>query len=194
MSHTSTIALVSALANGDADMITVEQYYGHLLDDLARYPWFVNASLVPLTAGTGEYTLEDSHVKLLGVFYDDVVLDLVNKRTLESLSSVWRDHVGRPTAYTVDDEDAKTYRLYPVPDRPSNNFIFMWGSPLGMDYPAYSVLLLHTEIRTELPDWMDLPVAFEVLAREYGHESNHRDDELSDFCAQFAQVLWSMIQ
>ena len=37
-------------------------------------------------------------------------------------------------------------------------------------------------------------VAFEVLAREYGHESNHRDDEFSEFCAQFAQVLWSMIQ
>ena len=194
MAHASTISLVTALSNGDADAITVEQYYAHLLDDLARYPWFVNASLVTLTKGTAEYTLPDNHVKLLAVFYDDLMLDLVNERALEAQSEVWRDQIGLPIAYTVDDEDAKTYRLYPVPDRPSNDFIFMWGSPLGLDYPPYSVLLLHTEIHNDLPDWMDLPVAFEVLAREYGHESNHRDDEFSDFCAQFAQVLWSMIQ
>jgi hypothetical protein len=65
MAHASTISLVTALSNGDADAITVEQYYAHLLDDLARYPWFVNASLVTLTKGTAEYTLPDNHVKLL---------------------------------------------------------------------------------------------------------------------------------
>ena len=69
----------------------------------------------------------------------------------------------------------------------------MFGSPLGLDYPPYAVLLLHTIIVPDLLPWMELPVAWEVMAREYGHESNHRDDAIAEFSQQLADVLWGMV-
>jgi hypothetical protein len=186
-------SLVSTLSNGDADAISVGHYYDHAIDDLARYPWFVQASLVTLAAGTAEYTLNDDYVKLVAVFYNDRLLDRVDDRALESINPYWRDEVGTPRAYTTTDEDSKTYRLYPAPDKPSGNFIFVYGSPMGLDYPPYAALLFHTELRSDLPVWMDLPMTFTVLAREYGHESNHRDDAFAAFCQGLADTLWIMV-
>ena len=40
---------------------------------------------------------------------------------------------------------------------------------------------------------MELPLMWDVLAREFGHESNHRDDDYADFAQQLADVLWRMI-
>lgn len=194
MSRTSILELVETFALGDADRITTELYYDHFIQELGRAPWMVAASLVSITPGTGQYTLADDQIKLLGVFYDDRWLDRTDKIALESFNPGWRDERGRPVAYMVDDEPSKTYRLYPVPTQASGNFIFLYGSPLGLDYPPYAVLVLHTQALSNLLDIMEMPVLWDVLAREYGHESNHRDDQFADFCQQFSSVLWSLIK
>lgn len=193
MSKSSILSLVQTFSLGDADPLTIEQYYDHILDDTGRAPWFVTASLVTLTAGTAEYVLADDQIKILGMFYDDRWLDRMDKRALESFNPTWRDERGLPVAYMVEDEASKTYRLYPAPAQPSGNFIFVFGSPLGLDYPPYSVLLLHTQITPDLLEFMELPVMWDVLSREFGHESNHRDDQFADFAQQLADVLWGMV-
>lgn len=194
MSKASILDLVATFALGDADAITAAQYYDRRVYEIGRAPWLVSASLVTLTAGTAQYTLADDQLKMLGVFYDDRWLDRVDKTMLESWNASWRDEVGLPVAYTVEDEARKTYRLYPAPARPSGNFIFVYGSPLGLDYPPYAVLLLHTQAQSNLLEFMEMPVVWDVLDREYGHESNHRDDQFSDFAKQLATVLWEMIR
>ena len=194
MSKASILSLVNTFSVGQADPITAEQYYDHIIDDTGRAPWFVTASLVTLTNGTSQYTLADDQIKILGVFYDDRLLDRVDKHTLESFDPNRRDHRGLPIAYTVEDEAAKTYRLYPAPNRSSANFIFIYGSPLGLDYPPYSVLLLHTQMFPDLLPYLELPVMWEILAREYSHESNHRDDNFADFAQALADVLWMMVK
>jgi len=192
-------SLVQTLSNGDADETAVGQFYDRLTTDLARSPWFVSASVKAVSRDTPLFTLNSDpgvspvEVKILGVFYDDRLLDRVSHRTLESLSPSWRDHRHAPIAYTVEDEAAKVYRLYPKPDRASGVSLFIYGSPLGLDFPPYAVLLLHTEVRPTMPDWFDLPAAWTLLAREYGHESNHRDDAFADFAQQFSDLLWSML-
>lgn len=193
MSKASILALAQTFALGDGDPLTLEQYYDHLMDDAGRAPWFVAASLVTMVAGTSTYALADDQLKILGMFYDDRWLDRMDHRALESFNPTWRDEKGLPVAYSIEDEATKTFRLYPTPDRPSGNFIFVYGSPLGLDYPPYAVLLLHTQLTPDALDIMELPLVWDVLAREFGHESNHRDDDFSDFAQQLADVLWRMI-
>lgn len=193
MSKASILALAQTFALGDGDPLTLEQYYDHLMDDAGRAPWFVTASLVTMIAGTSTYALADDQIKILGMFYDDRWLDRMDHRALESFNPTWRDEKGLPVAYSIEDEATKTFRLYPTPDRPSGNFIFVYGSPLGLDYPPYAVLLLHTQLTPDALDIMELPLVWDVLAREFGHESNHRDDDFSDFAQQLADVLWRMI-
>ena len=184
---------MQTFALGDADPITAEQYYDHLMDDTGRAPWFVAASLVTMVAGTSTYALADDQIKILGMVYDDRWLDRMDHRALESFNPSWRDEKGLPVAYSIEDEATKTFRLYPTPDRPSGNFIFVYGSPLGLDYPPYAVLLFHTQLTPDALEFMELPLMWDVLAREFGHESNHRDDDYADFAQQLADVLWRMI-
>ena len=141
MSKSSILSLVQTFALGDADPITAEQYYDHLMDDAGRAPWFVTASLVTMVAGTSTYALADDQIKILGMVYDDRWLDRMDHRALESFNPSWRDEKGLPVAYSIEDEATKTFRLYPTTVRPSGNFIFVYGSPLGLDYPPYAVLL-----------------------------------------------------
>lgn len=199
MSQAAILDLVTQFSNGSADPIALGQYYTRLTQDLARAPWFVVASVKAVTANTATFTLNSDadagpvEVKIVGVFYDARILELINHIALESISPAWRDHRGGPIAYSIEDEAAKVYRLYPAQDKPSGAFIFVYGSPLGLDFPPYAVLLLHTELRTTFPDWMDLPAAWSLMAREYGHESRHRDDALADFSQSLADLLWSMV-
>ena len=193
MSKASVLNLVQTFALGDADPITAEQYYDHLMDDTGRAPWFVAASLVTMVTGTSTYALADDQIKILGMVYDDRWLDRMDHRALESFNPSWRDEKGLPVAYSIEDEATKTFRLYPTPDRPSGNFIFVYGSPLGLDYPPYAVLLFHTQLTPDALEFMELPLMWDVLAREFGHESNHRDDDYADFAQQLADVLWRMI-
>ena len=193
MSKASVLNLVQTFALGDADPITAEQYYDHLMDDTGRAPWFVAASLVTMVAGTSTYALADDQIKILGMVYDDRWLDRMDHRALESFNPSWRDEKGLPVAYSIEDEATKTFRLYPTPDRPSGNFIFVYGSPLGLDYPPYAVLLFHTQLTPDALEFMELPLMWDVLAREFGHESNHRDDDYADFAQQLADVLRRMI-
>lgn len=193
MSKASILQLVTTFSNGDADSVAIDQYYDHVMEWLARFPYFVAATIINLTAEDGDYTLADNHVKISGMIYDDAVLDRMEERSLQMFNPSWRDEVGTPVAYTMDSEHAKTYRIYPKPRATSGDLLFLYGSPLGLDYPQYALVLFHTEIRQEVLPWMDLQVMCDVLAREYGHESNHRDDQVADFFKQLSHVLWQMV-
>ena len=81
----------------------------------------------------------------------------------------------------------------PAPDKPSKPFVVTYGEPTGRDYPPYAIMVLHTELRSLVPDWLELPVAFEILAREYRRESDHRDDAFATLCQRFADLLYAMV-
>jgi hypothetical protein len=93
----------------------------------------------------------------------------------------------------VEDEAHRTFRLYPTPVTTSKSFIFLNGQPLGLDFPAYAVVVFHTETRQDLPAWLELPVALEVAAREMERESNHRHLPFAATAHQLASVLFSMV-
>lgn len=193
MSQAGVLQLVSDLAYGQSDAANVADFYTHVVEDLARYPWMTNASLVATVAGTSEYVLASTQVKLLAVFFDNKQLARLTVQEASVLDPQWRDRSGFPFAYVVEAEPQKTFRLYPNPDTASKAFSFPTGQPLGLDFPAYSVVVFHTETRTNVLPWLELPVALEVLAREFERESNHRDLEFSGLARQLGAILFSMV-
>src|SRR6185295_1236404 len=192
MAKADVLALVTSFSNGQADSTLADLYYDNDQSDLARHPWLVGAHLVSVAAGTGEFTLAVDESKLVQVFYDTKVLDRTTERALEQRNPQWRDEVGTPIAYMIEDEPAQTYRLYPIPQVPSQPFSFIFGEPMGRDFPLYSAAIFVTEVRTDVPEWMEMALAWRVLAREYGHESNHRDDDFAAFAQQLSEVMFAM--
>lgn len=194
MAKADVLALVTSFSNGQADSTLIDAYYDNDQSDLARHPWLVGGALVPVTAGTGEFTLDSTmQSKLLGVFYDTRVLDRTTERALEQRNPQWRDEIGTPVAYMTEDEPAQTFRLYPIPNMAGQPFSFIFGEPMGRDFPLYNVAIFVTEIRTDVPEWMEMALAWRVLAREYGHESNHRDDQFASFAQQLSDVIFAMV-
>lgn len=193
MAKADVIALATALANSQDDTTMTSDYYDRMVQKLARFPWLTQASLIATTAGTSQYTLTSTQGKLLAVFYDDRLLDRISLRAIEAVNPEWRDERGDVEAYIVEDEAAKTFRLYRNPTVTSKNFIFLFGAPLSMDFPTYACAIIHTEIRETLPVWLELPVAWAILGMEYGRESNHQDMQMAEACEQMSALLLSMV-
>ena len=193
MSKADVIALVTALANSQDDTTMTSDYYDRMVQKMARFPWLTQASLIATVAGTSQYTMTSTQAKLLAVFYDDYLLDRMSLRAIEAVNPEWRDERGTPIAYVVEDEAAKTFRLYPTPQIASKDFIFIFGSPLGLDYPTYACAIIHTELRETLPAWLELPVAWAITGMEYGRESNHQDPQMAEACEQMSALLLSMV-
>lgn len=193
MPRSSTFQLVDDLARGLADPATREGFYRDVLFDLARQPILVEATLLPSVEGATSYAWPPSAVRLLAVFFDDAQLALAGLAELKWYGEAWRDISGQPAAYVTEGEPTRTLRLFPAPDRPSKAFSFVFGAPLGRDFPASAVAVLTTVFREDAPAWLDLPIALEVCAREFDRESDHRDAAMAASCRRLANAVFGMV-
>lgn len=193
MAKADVLTLIQDLSSGQADAAAIDRFYDDVIRDLGQRPWLAQATLIAITAGTTVYTPATSVIRILDVYYDDHVLRKATKQELESTNAQWRDEHGTPIVHITEDESAKDFRLYPNPEVSSKDFIFLFGSPFGLDYPEYAVAIVHTETRINLPAWLEMPVAFEILRREFMRESDHKDTEFAGACGQLADLLFLLV-
>lgn len=187
------LALVQTFAAQQADAQAIDRYYTDIVRDLATHQWLTNATLVPAITGTAEYLMSPPIVAVMDVIYDNSCLDLASLRVVETVDVDWRNRRGRPIAYVVEQEPADTIRLYPAPDGPSGPFIWLHGSPSGLDYPADAVCVFHTETREDVPAWLEVPIALRVCALEFERESNHRDPVFAKACDRLSTFLLQVV-
>ena len=194
MSRATVLQRVQDLSLSQADATAIDRYYDDVIYDLGRRPWLTEASLIAVTAGTAVYSPDVSVLRIVNIFYDDRTLYESNNRELEAtFGSSWQDRRGTPVAYTFEDENALDFRLVPKPELNSKDFSFVFGSPMGLDFPEYSVAIIHTEKVEDLPTWLELPVAFEILFREFSRQSDHQDPTFAVTCKQIAELMFQMI-
>ena len=193
MSKASTLALVQTFCGNAADVALIDGYYTDIVRDLGIKQWLTTATLVPASSGTNEYTLPSTCLAVIDAIYSDAVLDFVSLGELESVNSGWRAATGTPIAFTTEDEPAQTLRLYPTPTSTSGPFIFSHGAPFGLDYPANTICFIHTELRVDVPVWLELPIALRICQIEFVRESNHRDPVFARYCGRLADMLFAMV-
>lgn len=194
MTRANTLSLVTSLSNSQADVgvNAGSRFYDEAVLELARRGWTSNTSVQQVTAGTASYSPPSTTVDLLAVIWDETQLMLATLQEIEWVDPLWRDQQGSPSSFVVEDEDKKSFRLWPTPDVGS-------ASPpappngLGADFPVNALLLLITESRTDVQPYLDLPLAFAVLAREFRRQAVHRDPNFAEACGQFSQLLLRMV-
>lgn len=198
MSQTTAMAWLPLLGNLQAEDPQMTSYYLEGMTDLAKRPLFCSMTLIPVVAGTAEYALPEPAsapwgVRILAVFLDDVMLSLTTRKCLEAISPDWRDHRGMPIAFTTSEQEPRAFRVYPTPQDASAAQSFILGAPFGVEYPAGTLCVLHTDYRTELPPWMDLPIAFAVLWREFSRDSDHKDAMFAQACKTLGDLAYGMV-
>lgn len=193
MSKTTAKSLASTLS---VDMIrdaSLESGFEYTVEQMSQFQLFTAASLISVDHTTETYTIPDDFGLLLQVFYDDEILSRESRSTILYYHPNWKDEYSTPLSYVADTETTKTFRLYPRPLVSSSDFTWLTGSPFGKDFPDYAVGAIHTEMRDDTPDWMDLPIALQILSKEFAQESRHKDLEAAKAAKIMSETLLSVI-
>jgi hypothetical protein len=193
MSRAGVMALVDDWTFGLATQTTLGSYYEDLTWDATRWGVPTTAVLLPVVRGTSEYVMPDAEGRTYAIFYDDILLSKATLRELEAVNARWRDKVGRPISWVEQDTPDHTFRITPTPEENSQDFIFLFGSPFGHDFPFRAVAAIIGERRDDLPDWLDVPLALSVLGREYERDSDHRDPQFALACRTIGTSLLALV-
>jgi len=193
MSKANVLSLVTDFSISQESSDSVDAFYDDTLRDIAQLELLTGIRLIEVTGGTPTYTIPDDVVKIMGMFYDDTILGEATVSTLKTYAVDWKAVVGSPLAYTTQEETKKTFRLFPEPEVSSKDFSFILGSPLGQDFPEYSVGIIHTEIREDRDNWLDIPITLRLLEKEFHRESDHQDLEFVRQCKQLADLFFGVI-
>jgi hypothetical protein len=137
--------------------------------------WFAHFSRSASALDEELHRVPDALVKILAVFYDDRMLTWETQRSMEALDPQWRQQRHTPKAYITDNVEDRYIRLWPPGDHDCED--------LGW---------LYTRRLKDAPPFMDLPLAFLTLAREFARESDHRDLEFAGLAQKLADQMLEM--
>jgi hypothetical protein len=196
MTKLEILQIVKTLTQDQADNVTISGYFDQLLDDLGRLTSDIMTELevIPLIAEQEEYTLPANAVCEHAIFLDDRELLHTTVHHLESRNMNWRDHRGKPWAYTKDEQTARTFRVYPIPNFSSTATDWSEGEPLGRGFPSDALTIFYSSrANDKIPSWLVLPLVFQILSWEFARPSQHQSQAFSDFAAQLAGMTFEMI-
>lgn len=193
MSKADILQLVDDLSQGQAEASTAESYYDDITNELAHKQVLTNVTLLTAAAGDTSFTEPETSADVLAVFWGDRQLTEAKRQELEWSTPEWRSREGAPQAWITENEAEQTFRLYPFPNIPSDTLVPILGDPLGAGYADHSVAVLYTENREDLPTYLNLPVALDILAREFSRESGHKQLEFAQACSSLANILYAMV-
>lgn len=175
--------LVAKLSNGQADMTEAQNFYDDVVGNLATYPILTNFNFLQSSAANPSgVLLSPNAVELVTVFWNDVGRGYIQLGELSIQEAAWlypdiRDNVGRPVNFVRQIANQRQLLLLPNPSTHT---------------PA-DVVALVSETRQTLPQYLHLPVALYILAKEYERESDHTDLELSAACQMLADFLMQIV-
>jgi hypothetical protein len=181
----------STMMHAQHDTTSFSQFFDDVMDQLGALdnPPFVDYAFEAIVDGTASYSYESTMLKPLYIYHGDELLSPVTQQDLEAYSQTWQTDEGTPIAYTIDEQNAETYRLYPKPDFDGS----ITGANLHAGYPTTALCLIFSEDRsTDIEDYYVLPVTFDCMAREFSIPSDHQDIPFADVCAELATMLYHL--
>lgn len=182
------------------DSTATDNYQHDVIAEIARgaFPGFLaqtDAAFITLTRGTVEYSFPTGFRLPLMIVFDDTQLAHARFDEALNFSQDWRNTATKPVAYIQDPVDRDKFQLIPPSNYASAGVA---GTPLAppSPWPTEALAFIGTESNTA---WAEsclvdthLALAFEVIAREFGRDSDHKDSDLAQLAKSFASVFWQM--
>ena len=177
-------------ALGAATFPEITRLYDDIIFDIGHREALTQVALIASVAGTNSYAFPSTAIDLLTVFFGNRELRKTTLQELEaSLGPNWRDKRGIPIVYLLEEENERTFRVIPQPDVSSGS---VSGLGFGSNYPDYAIGIIYTEDVTDVPAYLELPIATEICARELRRESDHRDLDGAEAFAKLANLMFAM--
>jgi len=175
-----------------SDATAIDRYYADIVRETGMTgESSCNASFVAGVVATATYVLPSAALRLLTLVYDDRDLRPAMRRALETYDHDWRTRKGRPTSFVTEDEDVRTVRLVPVPDRAGETIGA--STPFVGSFPDNNLMFIFTENVTDVLPWDELWTALDVTAREFARESDHFDAVMADTWRKLAAIVRMLV-
>lgn len=177
MARADVLQLVSDLALSQSDATEVGVLYDEVVRELGFYEFLTGTEQIAVSANAAAYKVATDTIRILEVIDSTVGrLDRVDGRSLRSVFGAgWRNKVGTPIAHTATEASSDTIQLVPIPQQPS------------------TLTVIRTEARTDVPVWLELAIALEIVHREFLRESNHQDIAYAQTARDLANMLLAML-
>lgn len=161
------------------------------------------ADFIAVTARTRRYTLPTTAKLPLAIFYGPRYLYQIRKdeswATDPFMQQTQADHV---VGVIFDPENRTQFALVPPPSH-DGRAINPGDTPLNFTgvFPEGNVTVLYTRSDLAFPgdlapestySDLQLPIAIEVMAREYERDSNHQDSNFAQVCHTVAKFFFGM--
>ena len=162
------------------DQDEISQFYDELVREIAFKETLTDIERVDIEAGTAVYPFADKRPKTMRALELHIGaggrIDPIDITSIQSVFGAdWRNLQGNPLAYVQEEEDESTFRLVPRPTQDDE------------------VVVIRTSTRETVPIWIELPLAFEILAREFQRESDHQDIAFAQRSRQMALLLFQLV-
>lgn len=207
MPKADVLSLANDLSLAQVDQTILGDLYDDFMLELGRVePWLTSVAMIQSLNGQATYTPQPEVIRILSAFYDELHLSNVGERELEETAELWRDVDGHPIAFTVDAETGKVFRVYPKPDVDGAALVGGFGQvtyaeaiyggsvPLGSAFSSGTISLLYSSKRLSFLPYMEFPIAFLLLQREFMLESAHRDEGFASACGALGTLFMEMIR
>jgi hypothetical protein len=183
--------LVDDLAVSVEDNDATSDYYDDIVEELGFHQMpLMGADYVAGVAGQLAYTLPTAAVRGVAFIYDDTQLYKSDKRDLEMLDDYWRKRQGHPAVVSFSDTDQRKFDVVPIPE--------VSGTAFGSDDPfdafyANNLTVIYSNRATDVHSWEELPVALEILSREFARDSEHKDLRAAKSWKTLADVFAKLV-
>lgn len=177
MSRSDVITLVDDLALGVTNATEVGIFYDEVVRELGFTELLTSTEVKPMTVGQATVQFATDTIRSLELYTDRS--GKLDRTTVNAVKAVynnqWKSLSGTPIAYCQDQENDNTVRLVPAPDAP------------------ITITIIRVDSRLDVPVWLELPIALEVLSREMSRESAYQDVKFAVACARLARLLFDML-
>ena len=176
MSKTTTLTLVSDMGLSDTTSTEADRLYDDIVRELGAMGILTENGTKAVTAGTATYTAPTNTIRVLEIHGGYGIIDQMDYAILTNLLGPrFHQRIGRSEMWCHEHETIKDFRLVPSPN----------------ESDTFTVLI--TQYQTNVPSWLEMPIALEVLHREYLRESNHQDVDFAMLCRKLSTMWFSMV-
>ena len=187
MTKASTLSLASQMTLSQIQGSLLATFYDDAINALGALPYLFQSTLVSLSPGQSLVPYPQDAINPLSIWYDTRDLDLLTNDELMAINPRWPDDITTPLSYSLDSIPLRTLTLYPRPSWTSDPVPA--SDPFGPDFPRNCLTFLGTTFMQDIPEWLELPILFALLAREYQRESPHKDPQFALACQRLAATF-----